>query len=122
MFEGKGDPLISTRRFAARMLRSVGLMLLVATGSLLVGAYGYHVTGHMPWIDAFLNASMILTGMGPVDRMTTTPGKLFASWYALYSGITFISMIGVVVAPVLHRIVHRFHIEEGDDEAGHSDQ
>ncbi|HEX4337653.1 MAG TPA: hypothetical protein VH062_17185 [Polyangiaceae bacterium] len=115
MFEGKGEALISTRAFAMRMAHSVGLTLLVALASLAVGSVGYHVTGNMPWVDALLNASMILTGMGPVDRMATTTGKLFASGYALYSGITFISMVGVVVAPVLHRIVHRFHIEEGDE-------
>jgi hypothetical protein len=115
VFEGKNDPLISTREFAFRMARSLGLTLLVAAASLLVGSFGYHLTGNMPWIDALLNASMILTGMGPVDRMTTTGGKLFATGYALYSGITFISMVGVVVAPVLHRVVHRFHIEEDDE-------
>jgi hypothetical protein len=115
MFEGKGDPFISTREFAWRMARSIGLTLLVAAGSLVVGSVGYHLTGNLPWLDSLLNASMILSGMGPVDRMTTSAGKLFASGYALYSGITFISMLSVVVAPVLHRIVHRFHIEEGDD-------
>ena len=114
MFEGKNEPLISRRAFAWRLAHSIGLTLLVAAVSLAVGSVGYHVTGGLPWIDSLLNASMILTGMGPVDRMTTTAGKLFASGYALYSGITFISMVGVVVAPVLHRIVHRFHIEEDD--------
>jgi hypothetical protein len=114
MFERKGEPLISTGAFALRIARSIGVMLLVAAASLIVGSVGYHVAGNLGWVDSLLNASMILTGMGPVDRMTTTSGKLFASGYALYSGITFISMIGVVVAPILHRVVHRFHIDTDD--------
>jgi hypothetical protein len=72
---------------------------------------GYHVFGSLHWIDALLNASMILTGMGPVDPMQTVAGKLFASCYALFSGIVFITTAGVLLAPVVHRVLHRFHLE-----------
>jgi hypothetical protein len=115
LFEGRGEPLISRRAFAGRLARSVGITLMIAAGSLLAGSVGYRIAADLPWVDALLNASMILTGMGPVDRMTTTGGKLFAAAYALYSGIAFISMVGVVVVPVIHRIVHRFHIDTDDD-------
>jgi hypothetical protein len=115
IFEGRGEPLISTRAFALRLARSLALTMSIAAVSLLIGAVGYRLAGDLPWVDAFLNASMILTGMGPVDHMTTTPGKLFAAGYALYSGIAFISMVGVLVVPVIHRVVHRFHVDTDDD-------
>src|SRR5690242_11029383 len=115
IFEGRGEPLISTRAFALRLARSLALTASIAAVSLLLGAAGYRLAGDLPWVDAFLNASMILTGMGPVDHMTTTSGKLFAAGYALYSGIAFISMVGVLVVPIIHRIVHRFHVDTDDD-------
>src|SRR5438874_1952716 len=89
IFEGRGEPLISAWAFALRLARSLVLTMTIATVSLLIGAVGYRLAGDLPWVDAFLNASMILTGMGPVDHMTTTGGKLFAAGYALYSGIAF---------------------------------
>jgi len=79
--------------------------------SLGLGVLGYHIIGSLPWIDALLNASMILTGMGPVDPMHTVAGKLFASCYALFSGIAFITTAGVLLAPVVHRVLHKFHLE-----------
>jgi hypothetical protein len=82
--------------------------------ALLIGILGYHYIAGFDWIDALLNASMILTGMGPVGPLTTTAAKIFASAYALFSGLVFISVIGVVLAPVMHRVLHRFHIDEGD--------
>jgi hypothetical protein len=70
------------------------------------------------WVDGFLNASMILTGMGPVDRMETTPGKLFAAFYALYSGLAFLTMVAVLITPIYHRFIHNFHLEcEGREES-----
>ncbi len=80
-----------------------------------VGVLGYHVFAGLSWLDALLNASMILTGMGPVDPMKTTAAKLFASFYALFSGVAFISIIGVLLAPVVHRFLHRFHLELASD-------
>ena len=80
--------------------------------SLLVGTAGYHRLGDLPWVDSFENASIILTGMGPVDRLSTTGAKLFAAFYALFSGVAFLSAMSVLLAPVLHRFLHRFHLEE----------
>jgi len=86
-------------------------ILAVALG---IGIAGYHFIAGFSWIDAFLNASMILTGMGPVGELTTTPAKIFASCYALFSGCIFITVIAVALAPALHRVLHRFHIDETD--------
>ena len=79
-----------------------------------VGPLGYHVFARLPWVDAFLNASMILAGMGPVDPLSTTAAKLFASFYALFSGLVFIALMGIVLAPWAHRVLHRFHVDEED--------
>lgn len=114
MFESKDDAVISRFAFAIRMGRSFLVTLGIVVVSLAIGSCGYHHFGPMPWVDALLNAAMILTGMGPVDDMKTTGGKLFATFYALYSGIAFLSLIAVMMAPVLHRAMHRFHLDDDD--------
>jgi hypothetical protein len=81
----------------------------IATGSLFLGMLGYHVLVKLPWVDAFLNASMLLGGMGPVDAPRTSAGKLFAGIYALYAGLVFLVVVGIILAPAVHRILHRFH-------------
>jgi hypothetical protein len=115
LFEHKSDPVISRRRFAGRMLRSFSITLGIGALSLAIGTVGYCHFGSLDLLDGLLNASMILTGMGPVDPMRTDGGKLFASFYALYSGIAFLSIMAVITAPIFHRIMHRFHLEEDDD-------
>lgn len=84
--------------------------------ALAVGVLGYHWTTGMDWIDAFLNASMILTGMGPVNPLTTVSAKLFASFYALFSGLVFVTVMGLVIAPIFHRMLHKFHLSLEEDE------
>ena len=84
-------------------------------GSLGLGVVGYHFLAGLGWVDSVLNASMILTGMGPVDPMRTTASKLFASAYALFSGLVFISASGILLSPVFHRVLHHFHLEERRD-------
>ena len=84
-------------------------------GSLAIGVTGYHVFENLPWLDALLNASMILGGMGPVDPIRTAAGKLFASLYALYAGAVFLVIVGIVLAPVVHRLLHYFHMSDGED-------
>lgn len=116
-FEHKSDPVISRRRFAGRMLRSFSITLGIGALSLAIGTVGYCYFDSLDLLDGLLNASMILTGMGPVDPMRTAGGKLFASFYALYSGIAFLSIMAVITAPIFHRIMHRFHLEEDDDVA-----
>ncbi len=98
------------------MLLYVGLSTAMIAAALGVGVIGYRWFGGLDWIDALVNASMILGGMGPVDRMTTHAGKLFTSFYALFSGLLFIGAASVVLAPFVHRVLHRLHLDEDDDE------
>jgi hypothetical protein len=109
VFERRGDKLISWRLFLRRIAKCLSWATLIVVASLLVGASGYHFTESLPWLDSALNASMILGGMGPVDTIKTDGGKIFASLYALYSGLVLIGMIGLLLAPVFHRIIHSFH-------------
>jgi hypothetical protein len=113
-FEKKHEDVLPRRAFFLRLSRSVGISLLIVVFSLLLGSVGYRYFGGVPWVDALLNASMILTGMGPVDPMRTTEAKLFATFYALYSGIAFLTMMSIVLAPVIHRFLHKFHLEDED--------
>ncbi len=88
-------------------------------GSLALGVLGYHLLGGLSWLDALVNASMILTGMGPVNEIATVGGKLFASFYALFSGVAFLTIVAVLLAPAVHRFLHRFHLDlAGDPEDG----
>jgi hypothetical protein len=114
MFESKGEPLLPWPEFRRRMALSLSIAAGIVAFSLALGSAGYHWFAGLPWVDALLNASMILTGMGPVDRLTTTPAKLFATFYALYSGTAFLTTIAVVIAPVLHRFLHDFHVDDQD--------
>lgn len=112
MFERRGDPLLSRPKFYRRMARSVAWGLGLISASLCVGMAGYHVLGRLSWIDAFLNASMILSGMGPVDALQSSTAKFFAGCYAIYSGIALISTAALIFAPLIHRLLHRFHFED----------
>lgn len=115
VFEHKSRPLLSRRAFYGRMARSVIATAGVVVFSLPMGSAGYHSFAGLPWIDALLNAAMILTGMGPVDPMKTAGAKLFAAFYALYSGVAFLTMVAILMAPLLHRFLHKFHLEEDRD-------
>jgi hypothetical protein len=108
-------PLPSRWTFAKRLAKSCGVAALVVGPSLLGGMAGYHYFENMEWIDAFANASMILSGMGPMKPdLTTRNGKLFAGFYALYSGLVLIVAAGLIFAPIVHRVMHRFHLESED--------
>lgn len=109
-FEHHKKPLISRKEFFQRQLRYAGFSSIILFVSLAIGMAGYHAFGHLSWIDSLLNASMILTGMGPVDHLETAGGKLFASAYALFSGIAFLTFAGVLFAPVYHRFLHKLHL------------
>src|SRR5262249_22034555 len=98
------------------MAKSLSLALSLIFVSLLAGMSGYHFLEDLPWIDAFLNAAMILGGMGPVAPIQSFGGKLFAGFYALYSGLVVIVAAGVIFAPVFHRMIHKFHAEAGGRE------
>ena len=116
MYEHRTKPLISRGAFFRRLLAHGGFAFTLIFASLLVGVLGYHVLGELPWIDAILNASMILGGMGPVDNLDNDASKLFAAAYALYSGLVLLISLGILFAPIMHRILHRFHLESDDDE------
>lgn len=104
-------PLPSRAVFAARFARKSLIACGAVAGSLFIGACGYHFTEGLAWLDATLNASMILTGMGPVNAVQTAGGKVFAIFYSLFSGVVFITLAALLFAPVLHRFLHRFHLE-----------
>jgi hypothetical protein len=111
MYEHRSHPLLPKRQYIRRLFMHGLAALLVVAASLSIGILGYHVTEGLPWIDSLLNASMILGGMGPVNPLHTSLGKLFASFYALFSGIVFLLVAGMLMAPVVHRFFHRFHLE-----------
>mgnify|MGYP001577891616 FL=1 len=114
-FERRHQPLASAETFRRRMLGSIGLAVAVIGGSLLIGVLGYHCWGGLGWLDSLVNASMILGGMGPVDPITRSAGKWFASAYALYSGIALLTSVGLIFAPAVHRLLHAFHIAADDE-------
>ena len=119
MFEHKSQRLLSRSQFFLRLLRSVSAAVGLVVVSLSLGTIGYHIFGRLAWIDAMLNASMILTGMGPVDPMRTTGAKVFATCYALFSGTIFLTLAAILFAPLIHRMIHRFHLEMEDDDRPH---
>jgi len=112
MFEHKRERLIPRAAFLSRLGLYIALALCIAVGSLLIGMAGYHFFEGLSWIDSLLNASMLLGGMGPVNQLSTPAGKIFASLYALYSGIVFLVTTGIVIAPLLHRFLHHFHLDQ----------
>lgn len=114
-FESKYERLLPRKLFINRLIRNLVAGLIFLSFFLLVGVYGYHITCSFSWIDSLLNASMILSGMGPTNPIVTDAGKWFASIYALVSGVVFITTIGLILAPVAHRIFHKFHLADDDD-------
>ncbi len=112
MLEKKHEKLAPLSVFARRMAKSVAMAGLLALAALTIGVSGYHWIAGFGWVDSLLEASMILGGMGPVNPLTTTGAKIFASAYALFSGLVFIGVMGVVLTPAAHRLLHKFHMEE----------
>jgi len=104
------------RRFYHRFLRAVGFSSILIGFSLGLGILGYHFIARFNWVDSLLNAAMILTGMGPVGALNSDAAKVFASVYALFSGLVFITATGIVFAPIFHRVLRRFHLEERDSQ------
>lgn len=115
MYETRRHPPLTRRSFLQRLARHAGGAGVVLAGSLLVGMAGYGYFEHLNWRDAFLNSAMLLGGMGPVDAPKTDGGKIFAGLYALYAGLVFIVVAGLLFAPVLHRLLHKFHWDERAD-------
>lgn len=112
-YERRGQPPLEQRHFVGRIVAHVLVSLLLVAFSLLLGMGGYVALERLSWTDAFLNAAMLLGGMGPVNLPATEAGKLFAGAFALYAGLVFLAAAGIVVAPIVHRILHRFHWDDG---------
>jgi hypothetical protein len=115
MLEHHTEPLASQAEFTRRMVRYSLLTAGIILFSLVIGILGYHYLESLSWIDSLLNASMILGGMGPVNTLQTNAGKIFASFYALYSGIVLLASVGILATPIFHRFMHRFHLELEDN-------
>ncbi len=109
MFEKITSPLLPLEKFFLRVLRNLGIGLTLIAISLYLGMCGYHYFEGMTWTDAFLNAAMILSGMGPVVPLNTEAGKIFAGCYALYSGLLLIAVVAIILAPAVHRLLHQFY-------------
>lgn len=117
MNEHRHHGLLDRRTFAQRLARHGVWALLLVLGSLLIGTIGFHLAGPQSWLDAFLNSAMLLGGMGPVGEMSAwrAVGKVFAALYALYAGLIFLVVAGLLFAPVFHRLLHLFHLETDED-------
>ncbi len=112
MYEHRKQKLAPMATFYQRVLKNILLAVTVMVICLFIGIFGYHYTADIPWLDAVHNASMILSGMGPVVEIKTVAGKWFSSFYALFSGVVFITNVGIILAPAMHRMFHRLHIED----------
>lgn len=115
MYEHRTKPLLPRHKFLTRLSRHAALAAALIIVALGIGMVGYHVLESMNWIDSFANASMILSGMGPLGELKTSAGKIFAGCYALFSGVAFLTSVGVVFAPIFHRFLHKFHLESAKE-------
>jgi hypothetical protein len=112
MYEHRRTPLLPVRLYYIRLAQHAALAVAILLVSLGAGMAGYAYFERLGWRDAFLNSAMLLGGMGPVDAPQTPGGKLFAGFYALYAGLVFLATGGILLAPIMHRLLHRFHLEE----------
>ncbi len=113
IYEHHKEPLIPPHRFYYRLGKHILIAASLIGVALFLGILGYHYIEGLPWVDSFAEAAMILSGMGPLSPIHSNAGKLFAGFYALFSGLIFISVIGIISAPIIHRFFHSFHLEEG---------
>jgi len=111
-FEHHSKPVLPFKEFLVRVLRYTLFSIVLLVFSLGIGILGYHFTNQLSWLDSLLNASMILTGMGPVDPLKTDAAKWFASFYSIFSGVVFLSTVAVFLSPIVHRLLHKMHVSE----------
>lgn len=114
-YEYIGEPLAPRSRYFRRLGVNIGLALLLTAMSLSAGMAGYHWLGGLGWVDSFLNAAMILSGMGPVDALQNDHAKIFAGLYAIYSGLLVVATTALILAPAMHRLLHRLHVKDEQD-------
>ncbi len=115
-FEQRHEPVVSPRRFATRMAKALALWCALTALGLAIGIAGYAGFEDMSLVDAYVNAAMILSGMGPLTPLRTTGGKIFAGSYAIFSGLVIVIATSFVLAPIFHRVLHRFHVERGRED------
>ena len=115
-YEHKSVPPLSRREFVNRLLRHGGFAAVLAALSLFIGMAGYHWIAGQSWVDSFLNASMLLGGMGPVGELPNSGAKIFAGFFALYAGVVFLFVAAIMMAPIFHRVLHKFHWEDSESE------
>jgi hypothetical protein len=118
VFEHRLAPLLPMPAFRARLLKTASLGFALIAASLVAGMLGYHYIAGQAWPESFLNAAMILSGMGPIGELNSTAAKIFAGVYALYSGLALILIAGIILAPIVHRFLHNFHLESGKKTEG----
>lgn len=111
-YEKYSQAMVPVQVYVLRVLNNILFATVVISIALAIGVIGYHQFGQLSWVDSLLNASMILGGMGPVDILKSDAAKIFASMYALFSGVVFLTVVALTIAPILHRFLHRLHIEE----------
>jgi hypothetical protein len=111
-FEHRKQPLLSQQSFVKRLVFAAILSVVLLAVWTIIGMVGYHLLAGLGWVDAFLNSAMIVGGMGPVDVLNNQPAKVFAGFYAILSGVIFLSIFGLLIGPVFHRFLHRFHLED----------
>ena len=116
LFESRHEQLAPVNVYVRRIIASLAVGLGLILVALLIGIFGYHLLAGFGWIDSLLEASMILGGMGPVNQLPTDAAKVFASIYALFSGLILIALMGIILSPVAHRVMHKFHVDEKDVE------
>ncbi len=117
MYESSASKLAPVKVFRKRIIKASVISFVLFSFSLLIGIMGYHFLGNLMWVDSFINAAMILSGMGPVNELESDSAKIFAGCYAIFSGVTFLIGMGVVLTPLLHRFLHKFHMDiDGEDD------
>ena len=116
MYEHKSQPMLPWKKFLSRLLKHFLATLSLFAFALGLGVLGYYYFAGFSWLDSLLNASMLLSGMGPVGSIDTASGKIFASAYALFSGLVFTAGAGITVAPIIHRLLHRLHLQESEEQ------
>ncbi|HZX75419.1 MAG TPA: hypothetical protein VFE57_13420 [Cyclobacteriaceae bacterium] len=113
-FEHKSKPLLPVEKYYVRVIKYAGFAIILILGSLVIGILGYHYFNELSWLDSLVNASMILTGMGPVDPLKNDGAKYFASFYSIFSGVGFLSTVAVFLSPIVHRFFHKLHISDSE--------
>ncbi len=120
-FEHRREPLLPRRAFIKRVIKFALIALALVLGSLMIGMIGYYAFEGYWWVDAFLNAAMLMGGMGPIGTLHTESGKIFAGIYAMYCGLVELVAVGIFAAPIFHRFLHHFHLEEQHKEKSQSE-